>query len=158
MLGLEPRVLAHRIGGDAVHRNTLRMEPRTEVSELTRFDGAARGVVLGVEIQHHALAAEICKRYRRAGVVREGEGRRAVPRADVRVRVHTVCLPGESAPRLGLRKNGEGLGRSLGRREAELRFQPRVVEHRTPAQEAQLLRPVATDAERATNGQCAREK
>src|SRR5690606_21096152 len=43
----------------AEHHRVGLLEPRPLVPNLSRFDGAARGIVLGVEVENHVLSTEV---------------------------------------------------------------------------------------------------
>src|SRR5882672_9342786 len=53
-LGLEVLVRLHSVARDSVHGGASLDEPGMQVAELRAFDGAARGIVLRVEVQDHS--------------------------------------------------------------------------------------------------------
>ena len=58
MLGCEFIVALDRIGGDADHNSVGCFELRTQRAEIDGLHGAARSVILGIEIKDDCLVAE----------------------------------------------------------------------------------------------------
>ena len=64
---------AGAVFADAEHGDGLLFECSPLVAEITGFFGTTRGVVLGIEVDHHPLALELGKLHRRSVLVWQGE-------------------------------------------------------------------------------------
>ena len=61
LLGAEVVMRFHRVARDAEHHRAGLLELRQQGIEIEAFGGAARGAVLGVEVQHQPLAGEVAE-------------------------------------------------------------------------------------------------